>query len=444
MGDIKTIELTDEMNLAIDAILSEDKTPIYITGKAGTGKTTLLKHIIKNLGLRVAVAAPTGIAAINAEGVTLHSLFQIPFGIPTERDVYSSQLSQNKEVVLNCIDVLIIDEISMVNPAVLDFVSMRLQETRGDFDPFGGVKVVMFGDLYQLPPVVKKDEKEILSRMYKDVYFFNSNVISECGLRVFELNKVFRQSDKEFIDLLNNVREYRATNDDLNWLAETRDLNRSSDYNGEAIHICALKREASKINTEMLGKHSHTYNCTIIGDFSQSSCPAEVTLNLREGARVMTLINDPNKGFYNGSLGTVVGLDNRSVDVKLDKTGEVVNITQASWSEFRYNTNEKGELVKEEKGTFVQLPLSLAWAITVHKSQGLTFDKVVLHLSRVFASGQLYVALSRCRSIEGITTNSFVFQHHIIPNDALVKFEMEYRANNMYFGKCQENEGKQN
>lgn len=428
------MELTEEMQRAIDLVQSEDKTSLYITGKAGTGKTTLLRHIMCNRDLNAVVVAPTGIAAVNAGGVTIHSLFQMPFGITTAHDAYTSGLSAEKQLILTKLDILIIDEVSMVNASMMDFMDAKLKRFRDNNLPFGGVKVVMFGDLFQLPPVITRDEMRIIKEFYQDVYFFDSNVIMNHGMNVISLSKVFRQNNQEFVDLLNNVREYKATNDDFEWLSEARNMQKSKDFDQNAIHICATRAEAHQINTDKLGQHTHTYYSTTKGHFlGSSNVPAEPVLKLRTGARVMTLCNDSSQNFFNGSLGVVKELHEQYIRVMLD-TDEEVTIQKHEWVEYEYAVKD-GKIERVERGKYIQFPLALAWAITVHKSQGLTFDNVVLHLDKVFASGQLYVALSRCRSLEGIITDTFINEQHIIPNPTLISFEKSCRENNMYFHK---------
>lgn len=429
--------LTPEMEQAVD-IIANSNYNLYITGKAGTGKTTFLKYIIKNIKKKFVVAAPTGIAAINAGGVTLHSLFTIPFGVLDPRKEPTG-LNMNKRELLKVIDALIIDEISMVRPDVLDYIDAKLRIYRERDEPFGGLQLIMFGDLYQLPPVVVSGEKEILLRFYKNTYFFNACVWDETGFTVIELNTIFRQSDPEFINMLNNIREYKVTNEDIELLSSLRSKRESQDYDSQAIHICTHKNDVTEINSRMLGTPERTYIARISGEFNENSAPCELTLPLRVGARVMTLVNSPTGGYYNGSLGVVTKLEDDKVTVRLD-TKQTVVITENKWSCCEYRL-ENDEVKQEEKGSLTQIPLALAWAITIHKSQGMTFDKIVIHSKSCFCSGQMYVALSRCRTLEGVVTESFITKRDIVTNRALAHFEKQYKSNNNHFG---EDESKEN
>lgn len=408
------------MQSAWDSIV-KDEEPLFITGRAGTGKTTFLQYIVANLKREVAVCASTGIAAVNAGGVTMHSLFGIPIEIYNPNEKPKMRLTPAKIDVLQCMDVLVIDEVSMVRPDTLDYVNQTLKIVRKNSEPFGGVKVVMFGDLFQLPPVAKPTESTILQAFYSGINFYHAQVFRQTSLRVVELTQVFRQTDEEFIGILNNMRTYQTTDEDIDTLAQTRNKSVCESFDGKHIHICALRREVDKINKDMLAEPTHTYEAKTTGNFPAGNAPAEQILRLREGARVMTLVNSTEDGYCNGSLGVVVGLTDSKVIVELDKGGRVA-IEPVKWTAKDY-AMENGKLQVIDKGSFCQIPLALAWAITIHKSQGLTFDKVAIHAKFTFCPGQMYVALSRCRSLDGIATDVFVSRKHIIKNEELLRFE---------------------
>jgi hypothetical protein len=424
--------LTEEMSQAFQLIENSTEC-LYITGKAGTGKTTFLKYIVENTHKKIIVAASTGIAAINAGGVTLHSLFNIPLSIQNPNDGMKGKIYEDKIRLFEMLDALIIDEISMVRPDILDYIDRKLRLYRMTDLPFGGVQIIMFGDLYQLPPVVKSDEKNVLLQMYRGVYFFYAHVWRECGFRMIELTNVFRQSDGRFVEILNHIREYKLTARDINDLDVIRDRKEAQNYNNSHIHICTHRRDVQKINSEMLGEPTHVFMADFKDEFPISSAPCNEKLELRVGARVMTLINDPNHLFCNGSMGEVIDIDNEVVKVKLDD-GNLVGITKFKWVAHEYQTkDDKIEVI--DKGSCIQFPLTLAWAITIHKSQGLTFDKITIHTKSVFAPGQLYVALSRCTSMEGIISESFIDKRHIIPDNELLAFERAVKACNNIFNR---------
>lgn len=414
------ITITDEMQQALN-LINNTNSSIYVTGKAGTGKTTLLKHIIETVDKRFVIAAPTGVAAINAGGVTLHSLFAIPFGPIDPYSAIRPDFSQEKTEILNSIDALIIDEISMVRPDVIDFIDKRLKMCRENDLPFGGVQVIMFGDLFQLPPVVIDSEKTILLQMYSGAYFFYAKVFMEIGFQIIELNQIFRQSDQRFIELLNHVREYHLSYDDLEDLCELRDKKTSSVYDNQHIHICTHKIDVQRINESMLGEPTHTFYASVDGDFNVNSAPCDRKLMLRKDARVMILVNDRFQQYCNGTLGVIEDINDKAVVVKLDN-GITVAIERYKWVTYEYKMKD-GKIVANEKGSCVQFPVTLAWAITIHKSQGLTFDKVVIHTQGVFCPGQIYVALSRCRTLEGLVSDTFIDKRHIKPDYELIKFD---------------------
>lgn len=424
------ITLTDEMKQAIKLIETTDSA-IYITGKAGTGKTTFLKYIVENIQKRFVITASTGIAAINAGGVTLHSLLNIPFGVLSPNETIKTGFNDEKKELLNAIDVLIIDEISMVRPDVIDYIDRKLQIYRESSLPFGGVQVIMFGDLYQLPPVVTNNEKDILLQLYRGVYFFYAHVFRNHGFQIVELNHIFRQSDTRFIEILNHIRSYQITKEDIEDLEELRDKKQSDRFDNRYIHICSYKKDVKRINEELLGEPTHTFYAQIQNDFNLNSAPCDRKLMLRVGARVMMLINDRFHLYCNGSLGIVEGIDDKVVTVKLDN-GCTIGVERCEWTAYEYRIVD-GKIKNVAKGSCKQFPITLAWAITIHKSQGLTFDNVVIHTQGVFCPGQIYVALSRCTSLEGIISDSFIDKRHILPDQELLSFEKAYKNCNYHF-----------
>lgn len=419
---------TTEFNQIADfteRFINQTNRSIFLTGKAGTGKTTLLKHLVKTTHKQTVIVAPTGIAALNAGGVTIHSFFQLPFGgfIPeftsatlSDRVKIESKSSLLHHFKMNAarrtmfrnLELLIIDEVSMLRADLLDAMDWTLRNVRKNNAPFGGVQVLFIGDLLQLPPVVKNEEWHHLSNYYNGMYFFHARVISEQPPLYVELEKVYRQEDPVFIALLNNLRNNAITDTDIDTLNQYVQPNFNPTDEEEFITLTTHNREADSINQKALGKletNARKYTAEVTGNFPEYLYPIDETLELKIGAQVMFVKNDPSpeKAFYNGKMGRVTALDRDEIKVTFPKEKKTITVELYEWENIRYSYNETtAEMEEETLGTFVQYPLRLAWAITVHKSQGLTFDKAILDISNVFAPGQAYVALSRLRSLNGL------------------------------------------
>ena len=400
---------------------------LFLTGKAGTGKTTLLKHLIENTYKNTAIAAPTGIAAINAGGVTLHSLLQLPFGsfIPEEYSytVYGKQINtpqsvlssikmhSRKRQLLKELELLIIDEASMLRADLLDCADVILRHIRRKKNiPFGGVQLLFIGDLHQLPPVVKDEEWEILKSYYNSAYFFDSAALKESPPIYLELDKIYRQSDQTFIDILNRLRDQILTEEDIHTLNKYYDEYSSTTPEDGYIYLTTHNRKADLVNERELSNlfsDIYQFEAVVEGEFNENQYPAAQKLILKKGSQVMFIKNDPtgNQQFFNGKIGVISDISEEHVEVKCD--GEIIHVERYLWENKRYTLDsETGEMVEKTIGTFEQFPLRLAWAITVHKSQGLTFDKAILDLKDSFAPGQMYVALSRLTSLKGLVLAS--------------------------------------
>jgi len=400
---------------------------IFLTGRAGTGKTTFLKYIRDNTFKNTVVAAPTGIAAINAGGVTLHSLFHLPFGafIPTDefkddedRDIQINtparliadfRMNNVKRQILKEMELLIIDEVSMLRADLLDAVDTVLRHVRKKKStPFGGVQIIFIGDLLQLPPVVKNEEKEYLEPYYPDMYFFSAGSLKDNMPLYLELEKIYRQTDKEFISILNNLRNNRIMENDMEILNKYYKPSFSAEANEGYIHLTTHNKDADEINRAALHKLPHRsffYEADIDGEFSEYAYPVEYNLELKKNAQVMFIKNDPTgEGrFFNGKIGKISKLDHEFIEVDFDDSSDSVIVEQYTWENKKYSLNkETGEIEDEVTGVFIQYPVKLAWAVTVHKSQGLTFEKAIIDVSRAFAPGQIYVALSRLTSLDGL------------------------------------------
>jgi hypothetical protein len=420
---MQTISEPAELTLRF---INQTNKSIFLTGKAGTGKTTLLKRIIQETHKQTVVVAPTGIAALNAGGMTIHSMFQLPFSsfIPefgavqhtSDRLKFENKDSlmhhfrhskQRKKVLLN-MELLIIDEVSMLRADLLDAIDWSLRNVRKINLPFGGVQVLFIGDLLQLPPVVKQEEWNVLRNYYTGYFFFHAKVIQQNPPLYIELEKIYRQSDEEFIQILNHLRNNKITQEDLNILAKYVNPSFDVKNNKGYITLTTHNRIADSINKkslEELEAPKFEYHASVTSDFPPHLFPLEETLELKVGAQVMFIKNDlsSEKLFFNGKMGIVEQLTEDEIYVRFPDQNKVIEVEKYEWENIRYELNEKTNEIEEKVlGTFVHYPLKLAWAITVHKSQGLTFDKAILDVSNVFAPGQAYVALSRLRSLDGL------------------------------------------
>jgi len=410
--------------------VTETSENIFLTGKAGTGKTTFLKYLKENCSKNIIVAAPTGVAAINAGGVTLHSLFQLPFTpfLPTSgsKSELLAKLKYNKQRVdlLRKMELLIIDEISMVRCDTMDAIDTILRSVRRRHElPFGGVQLLCIGDLYQLPPVAQRHEWSILQEYYSSPFFFDSRVIKEQMPMLIELNKIYRQKEDSFVFLLNKVRNNQMNVADFEELHQRFSPDFRPALEEKYITLTSHNNQADLINyreLQKLSSPSFSYEAEIEGDFPETMYPAEEKLVLKEGAQVMFLKNDIEKRYFNGKIGVIKKLQQEEIIVDCD--GENIYVSQETWENSRYSLNRlDGKLEQETLGTFTQFPLRLAWAITIHKSQGLTFEKVMIDAGAAFSSGQVYVALSRCTSLDGIVLLSKIPSAAIYSNENVIK-----------------------
>ena len=425
------VTTNEELELAWQLV---EKTGInvFLTGRAGTGKTTFLRQLRTRLPKRMVVVAPTGVAAINAEGVTIHSFFQLPLspfvpgGTVRTDNGRKYQFSKQKKNILRTLDLLVIDEISMVRADLLDAVDDVLRRYRDSSQPFGGVQLLMIGDLQQLAPVVKENEWTMLREYYDTLFFFGSRALQQTRHVTIELQRVYRQTDQSFVDLLNKVRAGSLTAADVERL-NTR-VGRSDEQAEGVIRLTTHNREADSYNERRmmaLRGAAQRYRASVEGTFPETSFPADETLMLKVGCQVMFLKNDisPEHRFYNGKLARVTELrDNEITVVGLDD-GQTIKVAPMEWTNARYVIDKETREIREEvEGVFRQFPLRLAWAITIHKSQGLTFDRAVLDVNAAFAAGQVYVALSRCRTLEGLTLTEPLRVGSIITDGAVCRY----------------------
>lgn len=438
--DLQHIDLDNPEFQDAWSVICKTNRSVFLTGKAGTGKSTFLKYICATTNKKLVVLAPTGIAAVNVGGQTMHSFFKIPFKplLPDDPDIANItrlrkmlRYTKQKVKLIRELDLIIIDEISMVRADVIDFVDRVLRVYSGNMrEPFGGKQLLLVGDIFQLEPVVTHDMRDILRRYYKNFFFFNARAFSQINLVAIELRKIYRQSDNDFISLLDRVRINRATSADIARLNQRWNPNYQEVNDTFAITLATRRDTVDSINDEhmqALKTREYAYDGTIEGDFPDNSLPTAKHLVLKEGAQVIFIRNDKDGRWYNGTIGKVTRLGEDQVYVALEN-GEVMDVLPEIWENMQYSYNEKEKKVEEKVlGTFMQIPIKPAWALTVHKSQGLTFNHVVIDfVGGAFTGGQTYVALSRCTSMEGITLLKPLSERDIIVNMAVVDFSRQF------------------
>lgn len=434
----------DSRFLLAERYIQETGISVFLTGKAGTGKTTFLKHIVAVCSKRLAVVAPTGVAAVNAGGVTIHSFFQLPLCpyLPDVKELVTEyqmpeknrSLRKDRVKILRTLELLIIDEISMVRADILDAIDATLKRYRKNDRPFGGVQLLMIGDVQQLPPVVTESEKPFMDQVYPSPFFFNSRAFRKLGYIVIELNKIHRQRDAEFTSMLNDIRTGSPSDQTLERLNRRLDPGFEPPSGEYWIRLTTHNHQSDSINREKMdalkGK-SMIFKAEIDGNYPESAYPAETELRLKKGAQVMFTRNDTsgNSMYFNGKIGTVTSLDPEIIVT--DENGNEIIVNQEKWDNVRYEINpETQEIQAVNDGSFTQYPLRAAWAITIHKSQGLTFDRVVIDAGKAFSFGQVYVALSRCRSLDGIVLTTPITRKCTFRNMEVSIFENGYTPEN--------------
>lgn len=432
------MQTNPQLQLAFDFVQHTNKN-VFLTGKAGTGKTTFLRNLKSQTPKRMAIVAPTGVAAINAGGVTIHSFFQLPFGpyVPggsNNTAGFNKKFRGDKIKLLRSLDLLVIDEISMVRADVLDGIDEVLRRYRNRNLPFGGLQLLMIGDLHQLSPIVKDDEMNLLRPYYDTFYFFGSRALQLSAPVTIELKEIFRQTDGYFIKLLNKVRNNQLDHHDLLELNERYQPSFIPDYNDDYITLTTHNYSAQNINQTKLNRlddELRSFKATIKGDFPEYSYPTELDLQLKMNAQVMFVKNDPSRDklFYNGKIGRITAIDDNEVTVKCRDDNFSITVKPLEWQNLKYFLGDDKQVKEEVAGSFTQFPLKLAWAITIHKSQGLTFERAIIDAQASFAHGQVYVALSRCKTFEGMILRSPINETSIKTDEKISHYTQQIEDN---------------
>lgn len=429
-GEDVTIELTEEFEKAYYMIEETDQS-FFVTGKAGTGKSTLLKYFRAETKKNVAVVAFTGLAAINVNGQTIHSFFGFPIGF-----IHPNAVKRHEDMafLLRSLDTIVVDEVSMLRADLMDAIDKSLRIHRNSDKPFGGIQMVFIGDMYQLPPIIDRDLIDVYGKYYKTPYFFSADVFSFMKLPLINLERIHRQNDPEFIDILNNIREKKNLPATLERLNKNVSMDFREISEGETVVLSTTNEKVREVNTFFLSKlktKTESFSAFIDGDFDPKSYPTEETLHLKEGAKVMFIKNDPDKQYVNGDIGIITKLLPFSIEVK--SKGSTFIVKKQKWEKIKYKyipsdiEGERGTVGKTVVGSFDQYPLRLAWAITVHKSQGQTYENVFIDLHKgSFTSGQTYVALSRCRSLDGIKLQRPIYESDIILDHRISEFSRTF------------------
>ena len=428
-------------------IVEKTDMSLFLTGKAGTGKTTFLREVVRYTKKKCIVLAPTGIAAVNAGAMTIHSFFQFGLG-PFVQGVIEPKsdfrINKSKLELIRHLQLLIIDEVSMVRADLMDHIDVELRRIRRNSKPFGGVQLLMIGDLQQLPPIAHGGEDELLRQYYKTLYFFSSSALKRMKYSFIELKNVYRQTDRHFIDILNHARDCTLTSQDISDLNARYIPGFSPKPEDGYIRLMTHNRQVDYVNEtelEKLDSKPYTFVAAVTGTFPEESYPTADSLTLKKGAQVMFIKNDPERRFINGTLGEVKSIDKNSIAVRLAESGTVIDVEPMEWQNIRYQFDEESkEISSKQIGRFKQYPLKAAWAITVHKSQGLTFDKAIIDVHAAFSPGQAYVALSRCRTLDGLVLSSPV-SASVFMRDKAVDAYMNYISRpveELAFSSCYE------
>lgn len=428
-----TLDLNPQFEKALD-LLKQGKEHLFITGKAGTGKSTLLNHFCKTAKEQPVILAPTGVAALNVYGQTIHSFFNFYIDVTPEK-ILNKKIRPRSTKIYKNTKTIVIDEASMLRADLLDCIDIFLRMYGNNESlPFGGVQMVFIGDLYQLPPVVSKDEKKAFNSIYQSPYFFSARSIEQIDLNIIELNKIYRQKDQDFIDLLNRIRNKTIDQNDLDIL-NNRLSSEPIESDKFTINLTTTNKSADSINESKLNElHTKQYisDAYITGDFGKEYYPTSTELKFKKDAQIMLLNNDSKNRWVNGSIGVIKSIKHddegeQYLEVILNNLNRVVDVYPHTWDVYKFFINEKNVLDSKSVGSFTQYPFRLAWAITIHKSQGKTFDNVIIDLGATsFASGQTYVALSRCTSYEGITLKVPIKKHHVRVDYKIYKFLTDY------------------